>query len=231
MENGTHEQIVLHLEKEIKLNGLETLDELHMNSVSQNGANTSADRHKLTKHRWVKKTGKCKNQCRQLERQKNPGEGTQIIPANKNSGTKTSRRIKTKKLISFAHANWCASDVPKHPQPNPKESRWNSEGFQRKIRSTLINGFGKRQFLAAGLQSGEPQVDSSFIREYSNPVIAVDFCAQYVDDFEIAANNATDLTRTIGAVFECCRLARWKLPKRRHHFKVRQVEFSGRPAH
>ena len=52
---------------------------------------------------------------------------------------------------------------------------------------------------------------SSFMREYLDPVVKADQCAQYVDDIGIAANNATDLTRNIRAVFKCTRQAGLKL--------------------
>ena len=39
---------------------------------------------------------------------------------------------------------------------------------------------------------------SSFMREYLNPSVKADQCAQYVDDIGIAANNATDLTHSGG---------------------------------
>ena len=69
---------------------------------------------------------------------------------------------------------------------------------------------------------------SSFMREYLDPVVKADQCAQYVDDIGIAANNATDLTRNIRAVFQCIRSAGLKLTIGRCHFGVRQVEFLGR---
>ena len=50
LENGTHEQIVTHLESELELNGLEAPDELQINTVSHNTANTIADRAKPTCH-------------------------------------------------------------------------------------------------------------------------------------------------------------------------------------
>ena len=40
------------------------------------------------------------------------------------------------------------------------------------------------------------------MREYLDPVVKADQCAQYVDDFGIAANNDTDLTRNIRALFK-----------------------------
>ena len=45
-------------------------------------------------------------------------------------------------------------------------------------------------------------VFSCFMREYLDPVVKGDQCAQYVDDIGIAANGATDLTRNIRAVFQ-----------------------------
>ena len=50
LENGTYEQIVTHLEKELELNGLEAPDELQINTVSQKLTNTNADTSKSTCH-------------------------------------------------------------------------------------------------------------------------------------------------------------------------------------
>ena len=60
--------------------------------------------------------------------------------------------------------------------------------------------------LAQGL-SRSVSVFSSFIREYLDPVVEADQCAQFVDDTGIAANNATDLTRNLRAVIKCIRQA------------------------
>ena len=68
----------------------------------------------------------------------------------------------------------------------------------------------------------------SFMREYMDPVVKADQCVQYVDDNGIAANNATDHSRSIGAVFKCVRQAGLKLTIERCHIGVRQVEFLGR---
>ena len=62
------------------------------------------------------------------------------------------------------------------------------------------------------------------MREYLDPVVKADQCAQYVDDIGIAANNATDLTRNIRAVFKCIRQAGFKLTIEKCHFGVRQVD-------
>ena len=66
---------------------------------------------------------------------------------------------------------------------------------------------------------------SSFMREYLDSVVKADQCAQYVDDIGIAANNATDLTRNIRAVFKCIPQAGLKLKIENCHFGVREVDF------
>ena len=95
----------------------------------------------------------------------------------------------------------------------------------------LAFNFASRPFsykrLAQGL-SRSVSAFSSFMRAYLDPVVKADHCAQYVDDFGIAANNATDLTRNIRAVFKCNRQAGLKLTIERGHFGVRQVELLGR---
>ena len=89
LENGTYEQIVTHIEKELELNGLEAPDELHRNTVSHNTANTSADRHKPTCHR-CKTPGHYRNQSRLLKKQREQIENLQNIPGKKNSDANAS---------------------------------------------------------------------------------------------------------------------------------------------
>ena len=101
---------------------------------------------------------------------------------------------------------------------------------QRSVEMLAFN-FASRTFaykrLAQGL-SRSVSAFSSFMREYLDPVVKADQCAHYVDDIGIAANNATDLTRNIRAVFQCIRNAGLKLTIEKCHFGVRQVEFLGR---
>ena len=85
LENGTYELIVTHLEKELKLNGLEAPDELQINTVSQQPTNTKANRPKPT-CQYCKKPGHYRNQCRFLKKQREQTENTQNNPGNKNSG-------------------------------------------------------------------------------------------------------------------------------------------------
>ena len=100
---------------------------------------------------------------------------------------------------------------------------------QRSVEMLPFN-FASRTFaykrLAQGL-SRSVSAFSSFLREYLDPVVKADQCAQYVDDIGIAANNATDPTRNIRAAFKCIRQAGLKLTIEKCHFGVRLVEFLG----
>ena len=59
------------------------------------------------------------------------------------------------------------------------------------------------------------------MHEYLDPVVKADKFAHYVDDNGIAANNATDLTRNIRAVFKCIRQAGLKLTIEKCYLGVR----------
>ena len=89
LENGTYEQIVTHLERELELNGLEAPDELPINNVSQQPTNTNADRPKPTCHH-SEKPGHYRNQCRLLKKQREQTENNQNNPGDKNSEVNTS---------------------------------------------------------------------------------------------------------------------------------------------
>ena len=89
LENGTYEQIVTHLERELELNGLEAPDELQRNTVSHNTVNANANRTKPTCH-YCKKPGHYKTQCRLLIEQREQTENNQNNPGNKNSNGNTS---------------------------------------------------------------------------------------------------------------------------------------------
>ena len=55
LENGTYEQIVTHLKRELEFNDLEAPDELQINAVSHNTANTKSDRPEPTCRHCKKK--------------------------------------------------------------------------------------------------------------------------------------------------------------------------------
>ena len=101
---------------------------------------------------------------------------------------------------------------------------------QRSVEMLAFN-FASRTFayrrLAQGL-SRSVSAFSSFMREYLDPVVKADQCAQSVDDIGIATITATDLTRNVPAVFQCIHIAGLKLTIEKCDFGVRQVEFLGR---
>ena len=98
---------------------------------------------------------------------------------------------------------------------------------RRSVKMLAFN-FASRTFayqrLAQGL-SRSVSAFSSFMREYLDPVVKAkaEQCAQNVDDIGIAANNATDLTPNIRAVFKCIRQAGLELTIEKSHFRVRQL--------
>ena len=101
---------------------------------------------------------------------------------------------------------------------------------QRSIEMLAFN-FASRTFayrrLAQGL-SKALSAFSSFMRGYLDKVIKADQCAQYVDDFGNAANNATQLINNLRATFECIRTAGLKLTLHKCHFGAKEINFLGR---
>ena len=94
---------------------------------------------------------------------------------------------------------------------------------QRSVEMLAFN-FASRTFAYKRLVQGlsrSVSAFSSFMREYLDPVVKAEQCAQNVDVIGIAANNATDLTRNIRAVFKCIRPAGLKLTIEKCHFGFR----------
>ena len=100
---------------------------------------------------------------------------------------------------------------------------------QQSIKLLAFN-FASRTFayrrLAQGL-SRSLSAFSSFIREYPDPVIKANQCAQYVDDIGIAANTPEQLIKNLRAVFQCLRKAGLKLSMAKRHFGVQETDFLG----
>ena len=86
LENGTYEQIVLHLERELELNGLEAApDEMPINTVMQQASQQNSNKPRPTCHH-CKKPGHYQNQCRQLKREKDQTRNN-TNSANNNNGS------------------------------------------------------------------------------------------------------------------------------------------------
>ena len=81
MENGTYEQIVTHIGRELELNGLEAPDEMQLNTVMQQDTQQNSEKPKQTCHH-CKKPGHYRNQCRQLKREKDQVQNNTDSAAN-----------------------------------------------------------------------------------------------------------------------------------------------------
>ena len=90
LENGTYEQIVSHLQIELELNGLEAPDELQVNTVTQQATQQKREEPKPTCHH-SKKPGHYRNQCHQLEREKDEAQNitNSAGSINNNNGGQT----------------------------------------------------------------------------------------------------------------------------------------------
>ena len=95
----------------------------------------------------------------------------------------------------------------------------------------LAFNFGSRTFaflrLAQGLNRSLSACNSS-VREYLDPLVKADKCAQYVDDIGIDANTAEELVNNIEAVFTKIRQAGLKLSMAKCAFGHPEIEFLGR---
>ena len=97
-ENGTCEQIVSHLERELELNVLEAPDGMQINTVKQQSSKPNPERPKPTIHH-CKKRGHYRNQCRQLKKERDQND------TNKNAGKNSNSNINSGKTSSKTHNN------------------------------------------------------------------------------------------------------------------------------
>ena len=90
LENGTYEQIVTHLEKELELNGLEAPDEMPINTVTvtQQAPQQNSNKPRPTCHP-CKKPGHYQTQCRQLKREKEETRNNTNSASNNNGSPQT----------------------------------------------------------------------------------------------------------------------------------------------
>ena len=103
LENGTNEQIVLHLETELELKGLEAPDEMPINTVTQQAPQQNSEQPKPTCYH-CKKPGHNQNQCRQLKREKDQTRNNTNSAINNNGNAQTNSNP-NKKLSNNTKAN------------------------------------------------------------------------------------------------------------------------------
>ena len=118
LENGTYEQIVSHLERELELNGLEAPDEMQLNTVMQQDTQQKSEKPKLTCHH-CKKPGHYRNQCRQLKREKDQGQNNTNSAANNknNKGSAQTNSNSNHKAPVANKANNTNNQRDRKPRP------------------------------------------------------------------------------------------------------------------
>ena len=118
LENGTYEQIVSHLERELELNGLEAPDEMQLNAVMQQDTQQNTGKPKPTCHH-CKKPGHYRNQCGQLKREKDQGQNNTDSAANNknNNGSATTNPKPNNKAPVANKANNTNNQRDRRPRP------------------------------------------------------------------------------------------------------------------
>ena len=118
LENGTYEQIVTHLERELELNGLEAPDEMQLNTVMQQDTQHNSEKPKPTCHH-CKKPGHYRNQCRQLKREKDQGQNNTDNAANNknNNGSAQTNSNPNHKALVANKVNNTNNQRDRKPRP------------------------------------------------------------------------------------------------------------------
>ena len=95
----------------------------------------------------------------------------------------------------------------------------------------LSFNFGSRTFAFLRLAQGLNRSLSAFtgvIREYLDPLVKADRCAQYVDDIGIAAHSPEELITNLELVFQQLHKAGLKLSMSKCEFGQKQIEYLGK---
>ena len=104
LENGTYEQIVSHLERELELNGLEAPDEMPINTVTQQAPQQNPNKPRPTCHH-CKKPSHYQNQCRQLKRKKDQTRNNTNSANNNNGSAQTNSNPNNNKFANNTKGN------------------------------------------------------------------------------------------------------------------------------
>ena len=102
LENGTYDQIVKHLERELELNVLEAPDELPVNNLNQQESSES-DKQKSTCY-YCKKPGHRKSQCRKLKRDQNTNKEASEKPKGPSN---SDQKVKPKEKPKYPPCETC----------------------------------------------------------------------------------------------------------------------------
>ena len=138
LEIGTYEQIVSHLERELELNGLDTPDEMPINTVTQQAPQQNSEKPKPTCHH-CSKPSHYHNQCGQFKREK---DQTRINTksANNNNGSAQTNSNPNNKVSNNTKANNTIKQRHRRSRPNPNNkvsnnTKANNSNKQRDRRS------------------------------------------------------------------------------------------------
>ena len=116
LENGTYEQIVSHLERELELNGLEAPDEMPINTVTQQAPQQNFSKPRPTCHHCKKKPGHYQTQCRQLKREKEQ-TGNNTNSASNNNGSSQTNPNPNNKVANNTKGNNINNQRDRRPKP------------------------------------------------------------------------------------------------------------------
>ena len=104
LENGTYEQYVSHLERELESNGLEAPDEMQINTVTQQTTQQNSEKPKQTCHH-CRKPVHYRNQCRQLKRERDQTRKSTNRADKSNGGGQANPNYNNGKVSSDTSAN------------------------------------------------------------------------------------------------------------------------------
>ena len=118
LENGTYEQNVSHLDRELELNALEAPDELQISTVTQQATQQNSEKPKPNCHN-CKKPGHYRNQWRQLKRQKDQARNntSSADKNNKKFGNGPTNSNCNNKFSSNTNANKTNFQKDRNPRP------------------------------------------------------------------------------------------------------------------
>ena len=116
LENGTYEQIVSHLERELELNGLEAPDEMPINTVTQQAPQQNSNKLRPTCHH-CKKPGHYQNQCRQLKRETDQTRNNTNSANNNNGSARTNSKPNNNKVANNTKGNNINNQRDKKSRP------------------------------------------------------------------------------------------------------------------
>ena len=118
LKNGTYEQTVSHLERELELNGLEAPDETQINTVTQQASQQTSENYKPTCHH-CKTPGHYRNQCRQFKREKDQIRNNTNSAENKNNNNGSAQTISNpnNKISNNTNANKISKHRDRRSRP------------------------------------------------------------------------------------------------------------------